>query len=198
MDFGPNGLRTRPGQQATFALHPDSATFIANPAPLRGPSQTGKGLQNLKSNTMYHHVTQIRICYADVDQMGFVYYGNYPRFYEIARNETIRSLGLSYKGIEDRGIMMPVIEIGIRYKRPAHYDEIISIHTFVREIPKYVKMTFYHEIYNENGELLNEGFATLAFMQAANHHPCRIPEFLKELLSPHFPEQTEQEASKNL
>ena len=140
-----------------------------------------------KTTSMYHFTTLIRTCYADVDQMGFVYYGNYPKFYEIARTETIRSLGISYKEIEEQGIMMPVVEIGIRYKRPAHYDEVLTIHTFVKEIPRGPKMTFFHEIYNENGDLLNEGSVTLAFVRASDHRPCRIPSILKELLNPHFP-----------
>lgn len=144
---------------------------------------------NSKTSAMYHFVTSIRTCYADVDQMGFVYYGNYPKFYEIARTETIRSLGISYKEMEEKGVMMPVVEINLRYKRPAHYDEILSIHTFVKEIPQGPKMTFFHEVYNENGDLLNEGSVTLAFMRSSDHKPCRIPEFLKELLRPHFPLQ---------
>lgn len=142
----------------------------------------------IKKNAMYHFVTSIRTCYADVDQMGFVYYGNYPKFYEIARTETIRSLGISYKEMEERGIMMPVVEINLHYKRPAHYDEVLSIHTFVKEIPRGPKITFYHEIYNENGDLLNEGFVSLAFIRSDDHKPCRIPDFLKELLMPHFPD----------
>lgn len=174
------------------------ATYPAQPVP--GGIQPALELQiggpqtvsQAKNKIMYHFETKIRTCYADVDQMGYVYYGNYPKFYEIARTETIRSLGMSYKEIEDRGVMMPVIEIGIKYKRAAHYDELLSVHTFVKEMPQGVKMTFFHEVYNEKGELLNEGFVTLAFMRSSDHHPCRVPGFLKELLAPHF-SRTEME-----
>ncbi len=165
--------------------------FFVPSCPLSGLATQRSGSPDrtlYKKNAMYHFVTSIRTCYADVDQMGFVYYGNYPKFYEIARTETIRSLGISYKEMEERGIMMPVVEINLHYKRPAHYDEVLSIHTFVKEIPRGPKITFYHEIYNENGDLLNEGFVSLAFIRSDDHKPCRIPDFLKELLMPHFPD----------
>ena len=97
--------------------------FFVPSCPLSGLATQRSGSPDrtlYKKNAMYHFVTSIRTCYADVDQMGFVYYGNYPKFYEIARTETIRSLGISYKEMEERGIMMPVVEINLHYKRPAH------------------------------------------------------------------------------
>lgn len=135
---------------------------------------------------MYSHDTKIRICYADVDQMGFVYYGNYLKFYEIARSEAMRALGLSYRGMEERGVMMPVVKAELNYKRPAHYDDLITVRTIVKQMPQGARMDFYYEVYNEEGQLLNHGFSQLAFVRKENAVPCRCPDYFTALLKPYF------------
>lgn len=135
---------------------------------------------------MYSHDTKIRVCYADVDQMGFVYYGNYLRFYEIARGESMRALGLSYRKMEEQGVMMPVVKAELNYKKPAHYDEIITVRTLIKQMPQGARMDFHYEVYNEESQLLNHGFSQLAFVKKEGSVPCRCPEYLAELLKPYF------------
>lgn len=141
---------------------------------------------------MYVFDHKLRSCYGDIDRMGYVYYANYLKYYEIARGEALRALGLSYRDMEDRGVMMPVLKAECNYKSPAFYDEELTIRTVVKEIPEGVRMNFYYEIYNSKGKKINFGYTQLAFMRTRDHYPCRCPEFLKDLLRPFFPEQDEQ------
>jgi acyl-CoA thioester hydrolase len=134
---------------------------------------------------MYLFHQQVRVCYADTDQMGYVYYGNYARFYEIARVEALRNLGFSYKELELSGIMMPVYDLQVRYLQPARYDDLLTIHVKVKEIPK-LKMIFEYEIYNEANLLLNTGSTTLVFIKMSNNRPCMIPDELAKKLKTHF------------
>jgi len=123
---------------------------------------------------------KIRVRYAETDQMGFVYYGRYAEYYEIGRVETMRKLSLSYKEMEEKGILMPVIEYHIEYKKPAFYDDELILITTIKELPK-LKITFHHEMYNSNGQLLNTGYVTLAFLNKETKKPVLAPDwFLNE------------------
>jgi acyl-CoA thioester hydrolase len=126
---------------------------------------------------MYSHEVQIRVCYADTDQMGYVYYGNYARYYEIARVEALRNLGFSYKQLEASGIMMPVYENISRYRQPARYDDLLTVKAIIREMPK-VRIVFEYEIYNEQSILLNTGLTTLVFINQRANKPCLAPDSL--------------------
>ena len=134
---------------------------------------------------MYHHETQIRVRYADTDQMGYVYYGNYAAFYEIGRVEALRNLGLTYKALEESGIMMPVLENKSEYLAPAVYDDLLTVRTSIHERPM-VKIKFHYEIYNENNKLIHRGETLLAFVNMKSGRPCRQPEVMAELLNPYF------------
>lgn len=134
---------------------------------------------------MYQHEVQIRVRYADTDQMGYVYYGNYAAYYEVARVESFRSLGYAYKNLEESGVMMPVLELKTKYKLPAKYDDLLTVKVVIPEMPR-VKILYQYEIYNEAGEHLNSGETTLAFIQMKSGRPTRIPEVMKNLLSPYF------------
>jgi acyl-CoA thioester hydrolase len=134
---------------------------------------------------MYSHAVQIRVCYADTDQMGYVYYGNYARYYEIARVESLRNLGFSYKELEASGIMMPVYENYSKYVLPARYDDLLTVKVYVKTIPK-VRMVFEYEIYNENNTLLNTGVTTLVFINQRTQKPCAVPQRLSSELEPFF------------
>jgi acyl-CoA thioester hydrolase len=134
---------------------------------------------------MYSHAVQIRVCYADTDQMGYVYYGNYARYYEIARVESLRNLGFSYKELEASGIMMPVYENYSKYLKPARYDDLLTVKVFVKTLPK-VRMVFEYEIYNEKIILLNSGITTLVFINQKTQKPCAVPEKLLRDLEPFF------------
>jgi acyl-CoA thioester hydrolase len=130
---------------------------------------------------MLVHETKIRVYYEDTDKMGVVYYGNYPRYYEIGRTELIRSLGISYKEMEDSGVMLPASSLRVNYIKPAYYDDLLTIRTIIEKIPQ-VKFPIRTEIYNEKGELINEGETILAFFDEKNGKPCRAPEhFINKL-----------------
>jgi acyl-CoA thioester hydrolase len=120
--------------------------------------------------------TKIRVRYGETDQMGFVYYGNYPLYYEIGRTEMFRELVSSYNKLEKDGIMMPVMNLSCNYLKPAHYDDLLTIRTIIKEIPR-ATIKFHYEVYNENNELINKGETTLAFINAENKKPCRPPRY---------------------
>jgi acyl-CoA thioester hydrolase len=135
---------------------------------------------------MFITETKIRVHYALTDQMGVVYHGHYAQFYEIGRVEAFRQIGCVYKDIEAMGVIMPVVEISSRFLRPAKYDDMITVKTFLKELPLNHKIIFYSEIYNEQGELLNTGNVTLYCIEAKNMKRCDMPVELKEKLSPYF------------
>jgi acyl-CoA thioester hydrolase len=134
---------------------------------------------------MFSHTLQIRTRYAETDQMGYVYYGNYATYYEVARVEAMRAVGFSYKGMEDEGVMMPVLELKCQFKNPAFYDELINIKVTIPSMPA-VRIVFIYEVTGEDGRLLNLGETTLAFINKKSGKPVRMPEELVTLLSPYF------------
>lgn|SRR5665213_828443 len=129
---------------------------------------------------MFTHKTQIRIHYALTDQMGVVYHGNYAQLYEIGRTEALRSLGITYKSVEELGVIMPVVEIHTRFLRPAKYDDLITVITTVKEIPEHSKIIFYGEIFNEKQDLLNTGTVSLLYMNSKTMKRCDMPNAIKE------------------
>lgn len=130
---------------------------------------------------MYTFETKVRVRYAETDQMGYVYYGNYATFYEVGRVELFRSLGFSYKALEDSGIMLPVLELHSRFLKPAKYDEEITVKAILKEKPS-VKIRFDYELFNQRGELLNTGSTTLVFVDMKRNKPCSAPaDFLTRL-----------------
>lgn len=134
---------------------------------------------------MYAHAVTYRVCYADTDQMGYMYYGNYARLYEIGRVETLRSLGVSYKDLELNGIGLPVAENYSKYHAPALYDDLLTIICHVEAMPS-ARITFSYEIKNEAGELIHEGKTTLVFMSMQNKKVTRVPDFVFNALAPYF------------
>ncbi len=120
---------------------------------------------------MIENTIQVRVRYAETDQMGYVYYGNYATYFEVARVETFRSLGFSYKEMEEEGIMMPVLEYKTKFIRPAKYDDLLTIKIFVKEKPG-VRIRFEYEIYNEEGTLLNISETTLVFISKTTGKPA--------------------------
>lgn len=136
---------------------------------------------------MYQATTQVRVRYAETDQMGHVYHGNYVIYHEVARVEAMRQAGFSYKELEDSGIMMPVYENQCRFLQPALYDQILTIKVMVPELPR-VKMRFQYEFTNEEEKLIHTGETTLFFMDKNSQRPTRAPKHLIDLLSPYFNE----------
>ncbi|MEO1253796.1 MAG: thioesterase family protein [Bacteroidota bacterium] len=134
---------------------------------------------------MYIHEIQLRVRYADTDKMGFAYYGNYPRYYEIARVESFRALGFPYKEMEDTGIGMPVLDLSIKYHAPAKYDDLLSIRLVIPEMPR-ARMKFLYEVRNEEEKLINTGETILAFMNMQNGRPVKMPERMRLSIAPFF------------
>jgi acyl-CoA thioester hydrolase len=132
-----------------------------------------------------HEVKGVRVRYADTDQMGYVYYGNYARYYEIGRVEALRSLDFHYKVMEDEGVMMPVYENHSRYIKPARYDDELSIRVILQEMPG-IRVIFHYEIRNQLNVLLNTGETTLVFQRRDNGKLCVAPEKLLNKLKPYF------------
>lgn len=131
---------------------------------------------------MFVHKSKIRIRYAETDQMGYVYYGNYATFYEVARVEALRSLNFSYNELEKSGIMLPVLELQIKYIKPAFYDDEIVIETTISEMPK-ARIKFEYKTYNQIGDLLNFGNTTLVFVDIKTKKPTQAPKDLLEKLA---------------
>jgi len=121
----------------------------------------------------------IRVRYAETDQMGYVYYGNYAAYFEMGRVELLRSIGTSYKKLEEEGIMLPVRDFSIRYIKPALYDDLLALTTTLTETPS-TRIHFRYEIHNEAGALLCKAETTLVFVDKKTSRPVQVPEDLKE------------------
>ncbi len=130
---------------------------------------------------MIHTTHTIRVRYAETDPMKYVYYGNYATYFEVARVELFRTLGIPYDEIEKRGIWLPVSEFSIKYLKPALYDQNLEIHTFIKKIPG-VRIDFEYEIYNDSKEKITEAKTTLFFLDAAKNKVIKCPDFLMNLL----------------
>ncbi len=121
-----------------------------------------------------------RVIYADTDQMGVVYYGNYGKLYEIGRTEMIREMGFPYKELEKSGVMMPVYTVESKYQNVITYDELITIETTVKELPT-AKIKFHYRIFNEDGTLAHEAVVVLVFMDMKSKKLVRAPEMLLDI-----------------
>lgn len=139
---------------------------------------------------MFVSETKIRVRYAETDQMGYVYYGNYAAYYEVARVEALRDVNLSYKEFEDEGIMMPVVQLNCKYIKPAFYDDLLTIRTTIKKLPS-LRIEFIYEVFNDKGVLLNLGETTLVCINMKTQRPCNAPEKLLMALNPYFKEDKE-------
>ena len=136
---------------------------------------------------MFTSTTQIRVRYGETDQMGYLYYGNYALYYEVGRAEAIRQLGFTYRQLEESGIFMPVKELTVKYFRPALYDDLITVHTILKELPEADTIHFHSELYNQQGVFLNKGVTTLVFYDPIEKKKVNMPAALHERLAPFFP-----------
>jgi acyl-CoA thioester hydrolase len=134
---------------------------------------------------MYRAETQVRVRYGETDQMGYVYYGVYAMYYEVARVESLRQLGLTYLELEQSGVIMPVLENKSKFLAPALYDDLLTIVTTIREKPG-VRIKFEYEIYNASDKLINQGETLLVFINKTTNKPCKPPEIMDKLLAPFF------------
>ncbi len=135
---------------------------------------------------MFCTETQVRVRYAETDQMAVVYHSNFFLYFETARAESIRQLGFTYAGMEKMGIVMPVIDVHCRYLRPAVYDDLLTIKTTLKELPVHHKIEFHHEVFNDKEELLAVGKIILYFMEAKTMKRTTMPAQLLEKLQSYF------------
>ncbi len=134
---------------------------------------------------MYTYDFRYRVPYADTDQMGIVYHGNYAKYYEMSRTDAIRKLGLHYKKLEEKGFMLPILEIHSQFLAPAFYDEELTIRSLMKEMPL-VKWKVEAQIYNEANTLIHKAEVTLVFMDKISRRACRAPEEVLEIMRPFF------------
>ena len=125
--------------------------------------------------------TSIRVRYGETDQMGVVYHGNYATYFEVARTEWLRSLGVTYKNMEDSGIMLPVISLSFNFIKSAKYDDVLTIYVFLKKRPL-VKIEFDYEIFNQDKEKISTGNSILAFMDMKTNKPIKCPDYILEKL----------------
>lgn len=131
---------------------------------------------------MNYHQTQFRVRYSETDQMRVVYHGNYAQYFEVGRVEWLRNIGISYKWMEENGIMLPVVSLTMNYKKPARYDELLTLKTILKNQTN-VKIEFDYELYNESGELLTTGNSILVFVDMKTGRPIAPPAYIFELLN---------------
>ena len=129
--------------------------------------------------------TKLRVWYKHTDQMSICHHSNYICYFEAARSDMMRAMGLSYAEVEARGLMMPILEVQSRYRKPAYFDEVLTIRVRLEELPV-TRINFYYEIYNEAQELLNTGWTQLGFMDSVTRRPCRCPEWFLEKIREHW------------
>ena len=131
---------------------------------------------------MKKHQSTLRVRYSETDQMGVVYHGNYAQFFEIGRTEWLRNIGITYKSMEDSGVMLPVISLLCNFKKSALYDDELTVTTFLKKTPT-VKIEFDYEITNQNKELICTGNSVLAFLNKETKRPMRCPDYILEKIT---------------
>jgi acyl-CoA thioester hydrolase len=126
---------------------------------------------------MITYISTIKVTYSDTDQMGYVHHNNYVKYYETARWELFEQLGIPYKAVEEKGFMLPVTRMDLKFIKPAYYDELLTIETTLHKISG-AKIFFRYKLFNEAGTLINKAEVTLAFINSATRQPCLAPEFI--------------------
>lgn len=124
---------------------------------------------------------QFRVRYGETDQMGFVYYGNYAQYFEMGRTEWLRKLGITYKKMEEDGVMLPVMNLSVTYLKPAKYDDLLTLKTTLIKMPS-AKIEFSYEVFNEENELLTNANTTLVFVNMKTNKPTKAPKYILEKL----------------
>jgi acyl-CoA thioester hydrolase len=128
--------------------------------------------------------TQISVRYAETDMMGIVYHGNYLPWFEVGRTTLLKECGLPYRDLEAQGYHLPVIELGVKYLRPAHYDDTLTVITRLKERPV-LRIHLEYEV-RRGDELLVTGFTTHAFINRAGEPvrpPAHVTERMKQLFA---------------
>jgi len=135
----------------------------------------------LLAKKMKNHELTVRVRYSETDQMGVVYHGNYAQYFEMGRVEWLRNIGVSYKKMEENGIMLPVVSLNMQYKKSARYDDLLTVKTIFKKLSS-VRIEFDYEIRNEQGELLTIANSVLVFIDMKTGRPTSPPNYIKERL----------------
>ncbi|HEY8404410.1 MAG TPA: thioesterase family protein [Flavobacteriales bacterium] len=135
---------------------------------------------------MFQHSISLRVRYAETDRMGYVYYGNYATYFEVARVETLRELGITYKSLEDEGVLLPVADYSIRYHKPAFYDDHLTIVCYIPQLPT-ARIKFEYKTFRGD-ELLNTASTDLVFVDKTTGKPMRCPQHVLKAMEPFFTE----------
>ncbi|WP_286761238.1 acyl-CoA thioesterase [Salegentibacter sp. UBA1130] len=130
---------------------------------------------------MKSHVSYVKVRYAETDQMGVVHHGNYAQYFEIARLDWLSALGISYKSMEENGVMLPVYELNTKFLKPAVFDDELKIEVRLKELPS-VKITFEYLVFNQCEDLITKAYTTLVFMDSKTKKPIRCPEYILDKL----------------
>jgi acyl-CoA thioester hydrolase len=131
---------------------------------------------------MKEHKVEVRVRYGETDQMGVVYHGSYVPYFEIGRVEWLRNKGVSYKDMEQNGIALPIVSMHLNYKKPAKYDDLLTIHTKLKSYSG-VKIEFDCEIRNENEELLTTAHFILVFVDVNSGKPTTPPQYILDIIN---------------
>jgi len=131
---------------------------------------------------MIVHEYKFRVTYPDTDKMGTMHHANYAKYYEAARWELFRSIGVPYNSVEDAGVMCPVIRMNFKFIKVTRYDEQLTVITTLKNI-KGVRIWFEYKLYNDQNELINEAETELAFVGKDNWKPCAAPDFLMSAIA---------------
>lgn len=134
---------------------------------------------------MFQSEVSIRVRYAETDKMEYVYYGRYAEYFEIARVEALRSLGITYRELEDSGILLPVLEYHVKFFKPVYYDELITVKTIIPVLPA-ARIHFEYETFNNDNIKVNSAATSLVFIRKDTKKPCSAPESLLNRMRPYF------------
>lgn len=137
--------------------------------------------QTKMTKPLFSDEIELRVRYAETDQMGIVYYGNYAQYFEVGRVEWLRKLGVSYKSMEEDGLLLPVVSLNVKFKKSARYDDVVKVKTQLVKLPS-ATIEFDYEITNESGEILTLGNTVLVFMDVNKNRPTRCPKYLLDKL----------------
>ncbi len=133
---------------------------------------------------MIEHEYQFRVAYPDTDRMGTMHHANYVKYYEVARWELLRSIGLPYAELETSGVMCPVVRMNFKFIKTTHYDELLTVKTTLKSVDGF-RMLFTYKLYNENSELINKAETELLFVGTDDWKLQKYPELLKKAIEKH-------------
>lgn len=124
---------------------------------------------------------ELDVRYYETDQMGIVHHSNYIRYFECGRSDMMQKAGLPIEKIEEAGIMLPIVSVECKYRRPAKMGDRLRVVSMVKDLPT-AKMVIFSEVYNQNNELLCTGTVTLGFIDAATRKPVRCPQSILDVV----------------